>query len=66
MDNLITQYLDLYPSKAAALRSLNLNTGLEVQQNRLYEWLDGKHLPPREAINHMIQAVTKRDDILIP
>lgn len=66
MNNLITKYLALYPSKAAALRALNSSTGLKVRQNRLYEWLSGEYYPPREAVNHMLQVVTRRDDILIP
>lgn len=36
-------------TKAEALRALNSALGTAYQQNRLYEWLNGKHEPQRDA-----------------
>ena len=36
-------------TKAEAVRALNSALGTQHKQNRLYEWLDGKHEPQRDA-----------------
>lgn len=36
-------------TKAEALRALNSALGTAYKQNRLYEWLNGKHEPQRDV-----------------
>lgn len=36
-------------TKAEAVRALNSALGTQYKQNRLYEWLDGKHEPQRDV-----------------
>ena len=38
------------------LQDLNEKTGLDVRQNRMYEWRLGTHRPPIEATNYMLSV----------
>lgn len=56
---LIETWLDLYETKADALRDLNATLDKDVRSNRLYEWLDqdSPRFPPRDVQIYMRQQV---------
>lgn len=45
-----------FKSNTDCLSDLNRKTGLNVLNNRLYEWRAGKGNPPPKAVDYMLRA----------